>query len=137
MIEEETDEQQIRGVEADYKTGRFARVRELARRGEKALISLIRDEIRAIDEDIVFLECGRALFCNYYNSLLEVYFEDGTFALFRRDLVLNVCLKDGTFALSKHNLVDEIVSGRRMRFSEMVGVVKTYGFKEREACVKE
>lgn len=35
MIEEESDEQQIRGAEADYKAGRFARVRELATEGER------------------------------------------------------------------------------------------------------
>ena len=114
MTEKETDGQQIRGAEKDYKAGRFARVRELARQGEKALISLIRDEIKAIDNDVVFGEYERTLYCNYYNSWLNVYFEDGTFAVI------------------KHNFIDGIVSGKCMRISDMVEVIKTYGFTERE-----
>ena len=114
MKEEESDEQQIRGAEEDYKAGRFARVRELARQGEKALISLICDEIKAIDEDIVFGEYERTLYCNYYNSWLNLYFEDGTFALIQ------------------HNYMDGIVSGKCMRILDMIEVVKTYGFTERE-----
>lgn len=33
MIEEETDEESIRGAEADYKAGRFVRVWELTGQG--------------------------------------------------------------------------------------------------------
>ena len=35
MKEEESDEQQIRGAEADYKAGRFARVQALVKEGER------------------------------------------------------------------------------------------------------
>jgi len=107
MIEEEL---------ADNKAGRFARVRELTRQGEKALISIIRDEIEAIDEDILFWEGERTLHCNYYNSSLNLYFEDGTFTTIR------------------HDLVDEIVFEKHMMLSDILKVVKTYGFKEREKC---
>lgn len=114
MKEEESDKQQIMDAEADYKAGRFGRVRALVIQGEKALISLIRDEISAIDKDIIFGGCERTLYFNYCNLSLNLYLEDGTFALIRHDL-------------------DGAASEKELKYVlAMAKIVKTYGFRERE-----
>ena len=114
MIEEETDEQQIRDAEADYKAGRFARVRALVKEGKTVLIYLIQEEVRGIDRRIVFEEGEGILYFKHLNSSLNLY------------------LEEGTFALIQHNL-EGVISERDMRLLlDMVKVVKTYGFRERE-----
>ena len=114
MKEEESDEQQIRGAEDDYKAGRFARVRALVKEGETVLIHLIQDEIMGIDKGIVFEERERILYFRYFNSSLYV------------------CLEDGTFVLSRHNL-DRVVSERELKsVLAMAKIAKAYGFRERE-----
>ena len=114
MKEEESDEEQIRGAEADYKAGRFARVRALVKEGKTVLIHLIRDEIMGVDKDISFLECESTLHFNYCDSSLNVYLEDGTFGLSIYFVYRQKSEKELRVVLA------------------MVKIVKAYGFRDRE-----